>query len=284
MLTLNHSDIPPQLTTVPNPPERLYLEGAPLEALLERPRIAIVGSRKVTSYGRGCTEQIAAALSRSGAVVVSGLALGVDSIAHQAALDANGTTIAVLPGPTSKIYPASHTQLAKRIVEEGGSLLSEYASGSGSPRKHQFIDRNRLISGLSDAVVIAEAAIGSGSLHTARLAREQGRPVYAVPGPITSPGHAGTNQLIADGHAQLITSPEALVEALGLDKATQSALPLGDTPEEQAILRLMQTGLTASDALLAASQLSVMDFDQAITMLEINGHIKNIGNGHWRLV
>lgn len=283
MLTLVKKDLPHLLRDIPQPPQQLFVEGDSFSDLLARPRVAIVGSRKVTPYARMVTEQIATALSKAGVVVVSGLALGVDSIAHQATLDARGTTMAVLPGPLSKIYPTSHTRLARQIVEQGGALLSEYEPASGSPRKNQFIDRNRIVSALSDAVVITIAAEGSGSLHTARHALAQGRPVYAVPGPITDPAYAGTNQLVADGSAALITSPEALVKLLGLEGTHQQALILGDTPEEQGVIDLLQQGVTAGDELLARSTLSVSAFDQAITMLEISGHIRNVGNGHWRL-
>lgn len=281
MLTLDQKDLPHLLQNIPQPPSQLFVESNNFSDLLARPRVAIVGSRKVTPYARMVTEQLATALARARVVVISGLALGVDSIAHQATLDARGTTVAVLPGPLGKIYPTSHTRLARQIVEQSGALISEYAAGS--PHKHQFIERNRIVSALSDAVVITVAAEDSGSLHTAEHARKQGRPVYAVPGPITNPAYAGTNQLIADGLATLITSPEALVKQLGLESGRQQTLILGGTPEEERIIGLLQQGITAGDELLTKSKLPVNMFDQAITMLEISGHIRNVGNGHWRL-
>lgn len=283
MLMLTTKDLPHLLRDIPQPPAQLFMEGDSFSDLLSRPRVAIVGSRKVTPYARMVTEQIATALARAGAVVISGLALGVDSIAHQATLDAHGTTMAVLPGPLNTIYPTSHTRLARQMVEQGGVLLSEYDQPGGAAIKRRLFERNRIVSALSDAVVITIAAEGSGSLHTARHALKQGRPVYAVPGPITDPSYAGTNQLIADGQATLITSPEALVKQLGLTQQHQQALILGDTPEEQNIINLLQQGMTAGDELLAASGLALPAYDQAITMLEISGHIKNTGNGHWRL-
>lgn len=283
MLTLQNNDIPPLLREIPVPPRQLFVKSDNFSHILDRPRIAIVGSRKVSSYARGVTQQLTEALVRSGAVIVSGLALGIDSIAHRAALDAGGTTVAVLPGPVTHIYPRSHASLARTIVEQGGALVSEYPPEHTVAMKHQFIDRNRIISGLSDAVIITEARTGSGSLHTARHAAEQGRSVYAVPGPITDPGCAGSNQLIADGLATCITSPEALITALGLHSGAQQHLIIGDTPDEQAIVELLRSGITSGPELLAASKLPVSSFDQAITMLEIMGHIKNIGNGHWSL-
>lgn len=283
MLTLATKDLPHLLRDIPQAPSQLFIEGDTFADILARPRVAIVGSRKVTPYARGVTEQLASALARAGVVVVSGLALGVDSIAHQATLDARGTTMAVLPGPLSTIYPTSHTRLARQIVEQGGVLLSEYDTPGGAAIKRRLFERNRIVSALSDAVVITIAAEGSGSLHTARHAIAQGRPVYAVPGPITDPAYAGNNQLIADGLATLLTSPEAFVQQLGLEPGRQQALIIGDTPEEQGIIELLRSGTTASDELLAKSGLAISSFDQAMTMLEIMGHIKNIGNGHWRV-
>jgi len=283
MLTLTTKDFPDLLRNIPQPPSQLFVEGDNFSDILSRPRVAIVGSRKTTPYARAVTEQIASALTRAGAAIVSGLALGVDSIAHQATLDARGTTMAVLPGPLSTIYPTSHTQLARKIVAQGGALISEYDTPGGAAIKRRLFERNRIVSALSDAVVITIAAEDSGSLHTARHAIKQGRPVYAVPGPITDPGYAGNNQLITDGLATLITSPEALVKSLGLNSKAQQDLIIGDTAEEQQLIELMRSGVTTSEELLVVSKLTPSSYDQAITMLEIMGHIKNIGNGHWRL-
>jgi DNA processing protein len=170
---------PEQLRHIPDAPKLLYFSG-PLAELCKEPCVAIVGSRKVTPYGRAVTEKLAGELARQGVVIVSGLALGVDSIAHEAALRAHGRTIAVLPRDIEHIYPVSHTGLAQRILSAGGALISEYPEGSDL-HKFQFLERNRIIAGLSRGVIIPEAAARSGSLNTANAALEQGREVMAVP-------------------------------------------------------------------------------------------------------
>ncbi len=247
-----------------------------------RPRIAIVGSRKVTAYGRSVTNQLAGELAKAGVVVVSGLALGIDGIAHRAALDAGGLTIAVLAGGLDKIYPSNHEQLAKQIVGQGGALISEYPVGVPSLR-YNFIERNRIVSGLSSAVLITEAAEKSGTLHTATFALEQGREVLAVPGNITSPQSAGTNRLIKSG-ATPVTCVEDVFRALGIQSPTKLRLrPRGATPEEQAIIDLLVAGESDGIVLLEKSALEVVRFNQSLTMLEITGKVRSLGANRWSL-
>lgn len=178
---------------------------------LDGPIVAIVGSRDVTTYGKKATYKLAYDLAKAGVVIISGLAIGVDSIAHQASLDAGGRTIAVLPSCLEAIYPKRHFDLANNIVKNGGLLLSEYPKGQAGPQKYQFIARNRLIAALSNAVIVTEAKKKSGSLHTANFALEQGIDVYAVPGEIYSPNSEGTNQLIQNG-AGLVTDAQELID------------------------------------------------------------------------
>ena len=187
-----------KLTRLHDAPKALYFAGINPNELLSNPVVAIVGSRKMSPYGRAVTEMLTNDLVRAGVVVISGLALGVDSAAHRAVLASGGITIAVLAGGLDVIYPNSHAALAESIVQTGGTLLSEYPAGMPA-LKHTFIGRNRIIAALSDAVLIPEAAINSGSLHTAAFALDMGIPVLAVPGPITSQLSAGTNQLIKTG-------------------------------------------------------------------------------------
>lgn len=283
-LTPNDIDYPALLRHIASPPQQLFIAGTALSAHLERPRVAVVGSRKVSAYGREVTTTLARDLAARGVVIVSGLALGVDALAHHAALEAGGTTIAVLPGPVERIYPAAHTQLARHIVESGGTLVSEYAAGSDIYRTN-FIARNRLVSGLSGAVIITEAAEKSGSLHTARFALEQGRDVLAVPGSIFSPTSVGTNNLLRAGAAPATCFADVL-HALGLaDPATGNAVRVqGDTAEEQMLLDLLHGGLRDGDALLAASAMNVTLFSQTLTMLEITGKIRSLGGGQWGLL
>ncbi len=280
MLTLKNSDIPERLRRLPQPPAQLFTDGE-LRHLLQYPCVGMVGSRKVSAYGRHVTEQFARELAAHGIVIVSGLALGVDSIAHQAALDVGGGTIAVLPGSVQEVYPASHRQLARRLVEQGGALVSEYAPGVPTLRSN-FIARNRLIAGLSDVLLVSEAALKSGSLHTARFALEQGKDVLAIPGNITSETSEGTNNLIKAG-ARLVTSVADVLHALGLEPATTAQTVKGDTPAEQTIIDLLVAGISDGNELHRQSQLDITTYNQSLTMLEIQGKIRPVGANHWSL-
>ncbi len=202
------------LSQLAQPVRELFYTGNLLE-LLERPCVAIVGSRKVTDYGIAVTTQLAKELTQAGVVIISGLALGVDSIAHQAALDAGGKTIAILPAGLDQIYPSRHQRLAEDIVRQGGALASEFPTGQGRPQKYQFIARNRIIAALSQGLLITEAARKSGSLHTANFALEQGIEVFAVPGSILNQTSDGTNELIKNGAAP-VTNVRDILEVLNM--------------------------------------------------------------------
>ncbi|MEK7153154.1 MAG: DNA-processing protein DprA [Patescibacteria group bacterium] len=282
-LTLESAGFPEALKTIPTAPKKLYAAGASLTELLARPCVTIVGSRKVSSYGRAVTVKLASDLARAGVVIVSGLAIGVDALAHQAALEAGGLTIAVLPGGLDSIYPASHNQLAARILGQGGALLTEYPPGTRT-YPINFIARNRIASGLSSAVLITEAAEKSGTLHTARFALEQGKDVLAVPGNITSPTSVGTNNLIKAG-AMPVTETADIFHILGIKvpALTSRNTPKGDTPHEQTILNLLVAGVDDGGELLRQSNLEVAQFNQTLTMLEITGKIRSLGANKWSL-
>jgi DNA processing protein len=278
-LTLTSKEFPEILKNIPQPPQKLYAIGE-LTSLLNLPRVAVVGSRKVTPYGRQVTQNLAYELARSGVVIISGLALGVDSIAHEACLEAGGKTIAVLPTSLDNIYPSSHRHLAKRIIENGGALVSEYESGMPG-LKQNFIERNRLVSGLSEGVLIPEAAIKSGTLHTANFALDQGKTVMAVPGNITSQTSEGTNNLLKSG-AVLVTEIEDIFQALKLERlGQQKELPLAANQAEQSILWMITEGITDGSLLLTKSGLTPSEFNQTLTMLEITGKIAPLGAGNW---
>jgi DNA processing protein len=251
------SVVPKKLRNIAVPPKQLFVKGEDVKDLLARPSVAIVGSRKVSAYGKAVTAALAGDFgARSGVLIISGLALGVDSIAHRSALEAGGRTLAVLPSPLDHIYPASHQQLAEQIVRGGGALVSEYPSGA-QVYPVNFIARNRIASGLCDALLITEAAEKSGTLHTARFALEQGKEVLAVPGNITSPTSAGTNNLIKTG-ATPVTSVDDVLHALGLEmRRTAKQAPKGNTPHEQALLDLLFSGLRDGAELLERSGLDV---------------------------
>ena len=242
----------------------------------------MVGSRKVSAYGKAVTLRLAREAAEQGIIIVSGLALGVDGLAHHAALEANGTTIAVLPSGLSKIYPSTHHQLAKRILEQGGALITEYPAGV-EPFPSNFVARNRLISGISDATLITEAALKSGSLHTANFALDQGRTVMAVPGNITRELSAGTNNLIKAG-AVPVTEIRDILAAMNLTQAVRRDAPIGSTEEETIILGLMVQGISDASELLLRANLDPQVFNQSLTMLEITGKVRPLGAGHWGLL
>jgi DNA processing protein len=274
--------IPNELRQLSQPPKQLFELGASLNDLLQRPRLAIVGNRSISAYGRQVTAQLARQLAEQGIVIISGLALGVDGVAHRGALEAKGLTIAVLPAPLDDIVPATHRQLAEAILEQGGTLISEYPSGEFAA-KQNFIARNRLMAGLAQAVLITEAGEKSGSLHTARFALEQGIEVLAVPGPITSSGSVGVNNLIKAG-ATPITSYTDALNALKLREHIVAVADVrGRNAHEQAVLELLVRGVNDGEQLLQKSDLSINEFNQVLTMLEIGGQIRSLGANQWAL-
>ncbi len=239
-----------------------------------------MGSRNVTPYGRVVTERFAEQLAERGITIVSSLALGVDAIAHEAALRAGGIHVAVVANGLEKIYPASNTSLAKKLLAQGGALISEYPEGTPS-FKQQFVARNRIVARLADALLITEASEKSGTLHTARFALEQGRDVLVVPGNITSPNSVGCNNLICAG-ATPVTSIEDILFALGAGNlTTTSYVHTSDTADEQAILDLLYNGTSDGHELLTVGGLSADLFSQTLTMLELSGKIHPLGNNHW---
>ncbi|MDB5170638.1 MAG: hypothetical protein JWO35_332 [Candidatus Saccharibacteria bacterium] len=281
-LTLNSPLFPELLRHIPQPPEQLYYSGIPLEELLARPRVAIVGSRSVTPYGKQVTMMLARQLAEQGIVIISGLAIGVDALAHQAALDAGGLTLAVLPSPLERIAPATNQYLARRILDNGGGLITEYGAGEET-YKLNFIERNRLVCGLADVLLITEAAVNSGSLHTARFALEQGKDVMAVPGNITSTVSVGANNLLKTSAAPA-TSYVDVMHMLGIS-APHSSSPAvkGANEPEQLLLDLLFSGIADGNQLLERSGLTASMFNQSVTMLELSGKIRALGANHWGL-
>jgi len=281
-LALHDNAYPLSLATIADPPKELYYLGAEPSSWLSRPRVAVVGSRGVTPYGKQVTENLSRELVEQGVVIISGLALGVDGLAHTTCLDAGGLTVAVLANGLDKVYPASHARLAERILGQGGTLLSEYPPGTPS-LPHQFIARNRIVAGLAQALLVTEAAKKSGTLHTARFALEQGQDVLAVPGSIFSPNSIGTNNLIRSG-ATPVTCADDVLYVLGIDRTTSKSNKIhGSTAEEQTLIDLLQDGTADGHELLIRSALPAAQFNQTLTMLEISGKIRALGNNHWAL-
>jgi DNA processing protein len=261
-------------------PKKLYSIGTLPES--HPPTIAIIGTRKPSRYGEEVGYRLAYDLAKQGVVVVSGLALGMDAIAHRGALDAGGVTIAVMPGGLDSVYPKSHTALAKRIITSGGALISEYTPGTDIYARN-FIDRNRIVAAISDGVLVVEAAIKSGTVHTAGFALDHGRPVMAVPGNITNPMSSGTNILITTG-ARLITSADDVLDEIGVRTPhRQAKLPMGDNAQETVILQLIGRGIQDGEELQKQSELSPAVFSQTLTMLEITQKIRPLGGNKWGL-
>ena len=268
------------IDTIAKKPKILYFFGTlPPERI---PTVAIVGTRKPTAYGKEVTYQLAYDLAKKGIVVISGLALGVDAIVHRASLDAGGTTIAVLASGLDSITPVSNRQLGLEIVQKGGAIISEFEPDVPA-RDFQFLQRNRIVSGLSDAVIVTEAAIRSGTMATVARALEQGREVFVVPGNITSPMSAGCNALIKQG-AHPVTCAEDVLEIIAPHLlAGQALLPLGNTPLESTIIGLLQSGIRDGDQLQTESGANISEFSQTLTMMEIAGAIRSLGGNQWTL-
>lgn len=272
-------DFPDALGEIPQPPETLYLRGT-LPDPAQFYYLAVVGSRKFTNYGREAVERIIAGLAGYPICIVSGLAMGIDAIAHRAALDAGLPTVAI-PGSgldSSAIYPRSNLNLAREIVENGGALLSEYAPDLRAA-PWTFPQRNRIMAGISQSTLVIEAEEKSGTLITARLALDYNRNVFAVPGSIFSAPSKGTNKLIRQG-ATPITSAQDLLEELGLvapagfgADTKQEPLDLTlYTPEEQAVLILLDEPMARED-ILATASLAPATTLSTLTILEIKGLI-----------
>jgi DNA processing protein len=267
---------PDLLREIPSAPKQLNILGE----IDGGQCVAIVGSRRPTPYGEQITYQLASELAKAGITIVSGLALGIDGIAHQAALDAGGRTVAVLAHGLDRMYPARHRNLAKAILSTGGALVSEYDAGT-PPLPHNFVQRNRIISGLSDAVIVTEATAKSGSLITANYAIEQNRRVMAVPGNITSLASAGPNNLIKAG-ALPVTDATDVLTALGFD--AHEAVPVSARSAEEATLAdLLAAGVSTNAQLIERSGLSASQFANIISLMEITGKVRNLGAGNWVL-
>lgn len=272
------NELPKNLATIDRPPSQLFISGQPLDSWINLPKVAVVGSRKMTTYGQYATNLFASKLAAAGVVIISGLAYGVDAAAHKAALDVGGITVAVLPTSVDSIYPAAHRNLANQIMDNG-SLISEYAAGD-PVYKANFTDRNRLVAALADVLLITEAAVNSGSLHTARHSLHQGKTVMAVPGNINSPTSEGCNNLIKSG-AIAVTEISDIFFALGLDLPKNSPRNIRGTVEERKIYSLISEGISNQEELAVSAEIDASRLGSILTGLEINGHIKPLGAGHW---
>jgi DNA processing protein len=284
LLVRGTPDYPAALEQIQDPPYLLYIRGQYLPR--DSAAVALVGSRHCTAYGRRMAERLAGELARAGLTVVSGLARGIDGVAHRAALNAGGRTVAVLAGGLARIYPPEHADLAHE-VEGAGALLTEAAMGM-EPMAGMFPARNRLISGLSRGVVVVEAATKSGALITATHAAEQGRPVFAVPGPLDSPASEGVHQLVRKG-AILIRGVEDILEELGgIQKPAAAASPARPLPEmdetQRRIWEFLHDRPRHSDEMAQHLGLTVPQLAGALLHLEMKKVVRRLpGNQYERV-
>lgn len=261
------------LTLDPRPPT-LYVAGDG-EALAQR-AVGIVGTRRASGYGLATATDLAAELARAGIVVVSGLALGIDGAAHRAAVAAGARSVAVLPSSLDRVYPPRHRGLAREIIRHGGALVSEVAIGAPVGRP-DFARRNRIIAGLSEAVVVVEAPDRSGALLTAAAASAIGRELYAVPGPIDAMGSRGCNRLIADLDAVIVTSVAALLRQIGLSQgARPPAVSALSEVEGQVLRRLLQRSGSLEE-LVDRTGHPPASVASALTLLEARGLVNPFG-------
>jgi DNA processing protein len=275
LITWNDPDYPATLRSLPDAPAWLYVKGE--RTLLQRPMLAIVGSRNATAQGRRDAQAFAQSLAEAGLTIVSGLAEGIDTAAHEGGLAGNGTGVAVVGTGLDRVYPAKNRDLAHRLAE-GGALVSEFPLGT-PPRPGHFPRRNRLISGLSLGVLVVEAAPQSGSLITARLAAEQGRDVFAIPGSIHSPLSKGSHQLIKQG-AKLVESAADILEELNLPWAIElatreAAQPVPGDP----LLEHMGTDPISLDELALRSRLTVENLSAMLFTHEMEGRVAVLPGG-----
>ncbi len=282
VITWMDEQYPKRLKEIDQPPPVLYFRGELLPA--DDWAIAIVGTRRMTTYGRQVTEDVSSALVRNGFTIVSGLARGIDSVAHQAAIKSTGRTIGVLGCGVDQIYPPENRKLAEEIVNSG-AIISEYAPGT-PPDSNNFPPRNRIISGLAQAVVIIEAGETSGALITGSFAAEQGREVFAVPGGIYSPQSKGCNRLIRDGAHPLLTI-ENLLEILNVENVQaykQARLLIPADEIESKLLTILNQDNCSIDELTAQTGLAIDQVSATLIMMELKGMIRQSDSATYMLI
>lgn len=283
LVTLADKEYPKALLEINDPPPFLYTKGN--LALLNQASIAIVGSRNASVQGEKNAEAFAQGLCEYGLCVVSGMALGIDGAAHRGALKANGATIAVVGTGLDIVYPAKHRDLAHQIIEKNGLMISEFALGTPS-KPQNFPKRNRIISGLGLGCLVVEANLQSGSQITARLAGEQGREVFAIPGSIHSPMAKGCHQLIKQG-AKLVDDLRDIIDEIGIENiAHQSTenIAVTETATEHKLLDLMGFEPTSLEALVHLSDLTVGELSSILMLLELEGKIASLNGGLYQKI
>lgn len=279
--TFLDSDFPKSLHDLPGSPVVLYYKGS-LKGL-KGSCLAIVGTRKMTSYGREVTEKFSGGLGALGITIISGLARGVDTVAHKACLAAGGVTVAVLAGGLDSVYPPENKSLAEEIIKNGGATISEYPLGAPAMPVN-FAIRNRIVSGLASSVLVIEGAEKSGTLLTASHAAEQGKTVFAVPGQITSPLSKAPLYLLKNG-AKMATEVKDILEEMDMDlkvdrEKMESVSP--DSPYEAEIVKLLENEPLYLDELVRITGSKTSEISARLTIMEMKGLIKNLGGGKYQ--
>lgn len=279
-ISIEDENFPSLLKRIKNPPKKLFYRG---RILKEERAFAVVGTRRHSLYGKQVTIEITSALAREGLTIVSGLAPGIDTLSHKTALEENSRTIAVLgTGIDDKsIYPRNNVYLAREIVKKGGALISEYPPGTRGT-KFTFPQRNRIIAGLSIGVLVVEAPEKSGALITAHFAKEQGKPVFAIPGNINSPLSKGCNKLIQEG-AFLVRQPEDILAKLGISIKKEKKKLIGKNEEENKILTLLKDGPLYIDEIIEGTGISPQKIIIILSQMELEGKIRNLGQNIFSL-
>jgi DNA processing protein len=277
VLTWEDTDYPELLREIPAAPPLIFLRGQ-FEPI-DRWAVAVVGTRRLSAYGRQVTHDLVSGLVRNGITIVSGLARGIDAVAHRTALEEGGRTIAVMASGIDKIYPPEHRELAHQIVDGRGVLITDYPLGA-EPESTHFPARNRLISGLSLGVLVVEAGEKSGALITSRFALEQNREVFAVPGNINSPNSTGANKLIQQG-GKLVLRVEDILEELNLrmiaDQAEAKVI-LPESAEEAALISQLSSQPTHIDELGRLTGMPSSLISSTLTMMELKGMVQQVGS------
>ncbi len=275
VLTWEDAEYPRRLKEIDQPPPVLYLRGD--LKLEDEWAVAIVGTRRITAYGRQVAEEVAGTLARNGITVVSGLARGVDAVAHLTAVHAGGRTLAVLGSGVDRIYPPENGRLAEQIAAHG-AVISDYPLGT-PPEGPNFPPRNRIISGLSLAVIVIEANLDSGAMITATFAAEQGRELFAVPGSILAPQSKGTNRLIRDG-ARPLLDPQDVLEILDLKQATaqQTARQiLPSDPDEAQLFQALGPEPRHVDDIRSQTGMTIEKVSSTLALMELKGMVRQVG-------
>jgi len=280
VLCLEDSRYPDLLKNISDPPICLFVKGA-IETLSKKTMFAVVGARQPTDYGQRIAYRISSALSGKGFVLVSGLAYGIDALAHRACLDVGGKTVAVLGCGIDLVYPAAHTSLVSNIIKKGGTVLSEFPPRSEIV-KGMFVARNRIVSGMSKGVLVIEGRKHSGTLITARYAAEQGRDIFAVPGPIDSDLSNAPNLLIKQG-AKLVMSENDILEEYGIENSPAEVKDGKLSQQEKAIIELVKKNALSADEISKASSQPISQLLQLISTLELNNVLVKDSQNRYRI-